>query len=415
MTALTHAQALTAILERCPIMQSENIPIAQSIGRILAQDLSAMHASPKATISAMDGFAIAIATLQSKNPKNQSQTYPIIGESAAGKPFLKTVPQGSCIKIFTGALLPEGTDLVVITEQADNITRNQLRLQHSIIDRIDQRYVRHAGMDFTQGEICLPKYTKITIRDLALMAAMNITHCHVLRQPKIAIAATGDELIPLGDLQTDWTIPSSNDVALAAMFPLYGALITNYTCVQDNKTALASWLQQALPENDLIVMTGGVSIGDYDYVPEIMANLPSFTPIFHGINLKPGKPTLFGICGDKLLFGLPGNPVSTLLAAILLILPAIAKMLAQPTELTKQSVILASDLPKEGNRTHYRRAQLHYQEGKIYATALQMQDSAQLKNLARADGLIICPANSRAKSKGMSVNFMPFPAPLTQF
>ncbi len=408
MQPLDYETALAKIFSHCPTLPITCLAIENPdlMNRILAEDLHAPHSMPKAPISAMDGYALMMAESSAR------ADYRIIGESAAGNPFKGAIQKEQAVKIFTGALIPEGADSVIIKEET-KIDGDMLTYQG---DKPLQKggYIREKGLDFKKHALCLQKYTILNPRHLALMASMNIAECAVFQRPKIAIISTGDELRKVGTQQETWQIASSNDIALRHLLPLYGGIVAETSLINDDKNALSTYLQIAIKHYDIVVLSGGVSIGDYDLVAQSLAEIDDFTAIFHGVTLRPGKPSLFGKVKDCLIFGLPGNPVSAILGAMLFIVPAIQKMQGLQAKLPVQQAILADDLPAEGKRTHYRRARFYHKSATLYAEALPNQDSAQLSMLAQADGLIICPANSPAKNKGELIEVIPFPAPITQ-
>ena len=407
---LDYSAALAKIFHACPLIGTEILSITDAAlsGRVLAENLTAPHPMPKAAISAMDGYAIIAG--------DKTPHYNVIGESAAGRPFIDMIGKGEAVAIFTGALLPEGANCVVIKEQC-NISDDRLVLHENLNPQAGD-YIREAGLDFAKGEICLQKYQRLNPRNLALMAAMNISKCAAFKRPNISIISSGDELCKAGEAQEKWQIASSNDIALQHLLPAYGANIIKTHHVKDDRHALTTYLQSQITQADMVILTGGVSVGDYDLVAQSLAALDEYQTIFHGVNLRPGKPTLFGKAGNCLVFGLPGNPVSAFIGALLFIAPALQKMQGRSDEYAApptMQAMLACDLPSEGKRSHYRRAKIYQRHhngnhgnATLYAEALPQQDSAQLKMLSEADGLILCPANSPAKKSGEIVDIILF-------
>ncbi|MCH9852755.1 MAG: molybdopterin molybdotransferase MoeA [Alphaproteobacteria bacterium] len=407
---LDYPAALAKIFQACPLIGTQILDIndATLAGRVLAENLTAPHPMPKAAISAMDGYAIMAG--------NDTPHYHVIGESAAGRPFTDTVSKSEAVAIFTGALLPEGANCVVIKEECI-ISDDRLVLHEKLTPQAGD-YIREAGLDFAKDEICLHQYQCLNPRNLALMAAMNISKCLVFTQPNISIISSGDELCKAGDAQEKWQIASSNDIALKHLLPPYGANIIASHHVKDDVQALTTYLQSQVTQADIVILTGGVSVGDYDLVAQSLAAIDDYQTIFHGVNLRPGKPTLFGKTENCLVFGLPGNPVSAFIGALLFIVPALQKMQGRSDENATPPIMqamLACDLPSEGKRSHYRRAKIYQRRDNgnhgnatLYAKALPQQDSAQLKMLSEADGLILCPANSPAKKSGEIVDIILF-------
>ncbi len=402
---LDYSAALAKIFHACPLIGTETVSITDATlaGRVLAENLTAPHPMPKAAISAMDGYAIIAG--------NNTPHYRVIGESAAGRPFTDMIGKGEAVAIFTGALLPEAANCVVIKEQC-TIIDDRLNLYENLNPQAGD-YIREAGLDFAKDEICLRQYQKLNPRNLALMAAMNIAECAVFKRPNISIISSGDELCKAGEAQEKWQIASSNDIALQHLLPLYGGNVIKTHHVKDDTQALTAYLQSQITQADMVILTGGVSVGDYDLVAQSLAGLNDYQTIFHGVNLRPGKPTLFGKAGNCLIFGLPGNPVSAFIGALLFIAPALQKMQGRSDEDAAPPIMqamLACALPSEGKRSHYRRAKIYQRnnDATLYAEALPQQDSAQLKMLSEADGLILCPANSPAKKSGEIVDIILF-------
>ena len=314
------------------------------------------------------------------------------------------------MRIFTGALVPQGTYCIAIKEECrvENLANGEIMYYQGDDALQAGAYIRPAGMDFKQGAIGLPKHTRLHPRHIGLMAAMNLNQSATYQAPKIAIISTGDELCLPGAVQENHQIASSNDVMLQHILHQAGGAISPSMLMGDDADTLHECLAQQVKNHDMIVLTGGVSVGDYDYVLASLEKFANFQKIFHGVNLRPGKPTLFGKIDDCLIFGLPGNPVSVLVGAMLFVIPTINYMQGKQKPSAPIQAILADELPAEGKRTHYRRATLYHENATLYARPYPQQDSAQLSIVAQSDGLIICPKNSAAKPAGTLVDIMPF-------
>jgi molybdopterin molybdotransferase len=323
----------------------------------------------------------------------------VIGEAAAGHPFPGSVAPGEAVRIFTGAVVPDGADTIVIQENA--------RAEDGVIafdaGAPPGRHVRPPGMDFKAGEVLAAAGRRLCARDLALLAAGDCAQLSVRTRPRIAIAATGDELSRPGEARKPGGIAASANVGLAALVGQWGAEPCDLGILPDRPEAIAAL---AGVKADLIVTIGGASVGDHDLIRGALG--PAGLVLdFWKIAMRPGRPLLFGRLGATPLLGLPGNPVSALVTGLLFLRPAIAAMLGIESEPALERARLAAPLPANGEREDYLRAtRLRSEaghEGECLVTPAPLQDSAMLAVLARADCLIVRPPHAPAAAAGEMV------------
>ena len=302
----------------------------------------------------------------------------IVGESRAGAPFAGEIKSGEAIRIFTGAIIPEGADHIEIQEYA--VVKNEtLNFPKKSIDR---DYIRYSGSDFQKGDVLFPKNTMMTPAVIMALATANISHVSVHRKPTIALLRGGDELKPVGDLLDDKTIIDSIGPALIALLKQWDFPVIDLGIVADDPDDIKDRIKNC--SADIIVPIGGASVGEYDYMKGAFSAL-GFDPIFEKVAVKPGKPSWFSKSGDKLVLGLPGNPSSAWVCAHLFLAHLIGR------ELSWKTLKLSSSLPKNGARDSFLRAKIN-QDGTV--TALPSQDSGLILPLSIADALIWRNASS---------------------
>ncbi|WP_095589796.1 gephyrin-like molybdotransferase Glp [Actibacterium ureilyticum] len=385
------AEALEQVLALATPLGSETVPLTDAAGRVLAAPVSAARDQPPFDASAMDGYAVNGVEAE---PHAQFQ---VIGTSAAGHGFDGTVGPGQAVRIFTGAPLPAGTDRVVIQE---DVSRSGALI--TLSPQLDAGpHVRPAGNDFRAGFTMDPPRL-LNAFDVTLLAAMNIAQVPVVRKPQVALIATGDELVMPGEDPARDQIIASNSFGLKALFEQAGAHVRLLPIAADRPAALKTAFDLAAGA-DLVVTTGGASVGDHDIVAEVAAEL-GMEPAFYKVAMRPGKPLMAGRLGDAAMVGLPGNPVSSMVCGIVFILPMLRKMRHLGTaRAPRAQAPLAVDMPANGPREHYMRAQLR-DDGLHPMTS---QDSALLSVLAQADVLLIRPPQDWARRAGEIVEYLP--------
>jgi len=391
-------EALSQIINAVSIMPSERVEVDAALGRVLAEDIQANLSHPPADVSAMDGYAVHSGHL-STAPKKQI----IIGESAAGHPFDGVLGVDQAVRIFTGAHLPQGADAIVLQEDT---TREDDVV--TILEKPNPlQFIRKAGQDFAQGDLIAAQGSSLDPRRLALIAASGHGDVPTHRKPVVAILSTGDELVRPGTLPKDGQIISSNDLFLTHLVTSLGARAMNLGQVADQDNALTEAFDQA-KDADLIVTSGGASVGNHDGVARHMNESGGLS--FWRIAMRPGKPLIFGHINKTPMLGLPGNPVSTGVCAMIFVAAAIRKMLGQDPSPKPSSAKLMAALPENDQRQDYLRARIHVDEqGQTWAEAYNKQDSGMLKTFAEADGLIIRPPHTLPAEAGDPVRVLMLP------
>lgn len=377
------AEAQRRILEAVPQVAAEQIPVARGLGRVLAADLRARRSQPPTAVSAMDGYAVRaedVAALPAE--------LAVVGYAPAGHAHDGRLQPGEAVRIFTGAPLPDGADAVVIQENAE---RDGNRVRVVTGEAAKGAYVRPAGLDFREGDVLLEAGRVLTARDVGLAAAMNIPWLMVRRRPRISILATGDEIVMPGDPVGRDQIVSSNALALCAFAAAQGADATDIGIAPDDAGELRAIAENARG-SDLLVTTGGASVGDHDLVREVLGNA-GLAVDFWRIAMRPGKPLMFGAFRNSHLIGLPGNPVSSLVCAIVFLAPAIRRMTGMRDVLPRRrGARLDGDLGTNDEREDYLRATLSRTgDGMPAVTPFSRQDSSMFATMARADALIVRP------------------------
>jgi molybdopterin molybdotransferase len=391
-------EALKTILSRVGVVSTETVSIASAFGRVLAEDVAARLRQPPQDVSAMDGYAV-----RSVDAASTSSILRLVGEAPAGGSYKGKLKQGETVRIFTGGPMPTGADAVVIQEDVsvDGVNIN--------INEPAQlgRHIRKGGLDFEIGDIGAAAGRKLTSRDIALISAMNAPWVSVRRRPRIALLATGTELVKPGEAVGPNQIISSNSLGLAAFAEGLGATAVDLGIAADDADHLAEKLDQAA-NVDMLITIGGASVGDYDLVQDAL-KAKGMRMDFWKIAMRPGKPLMFGSIDETLVLGLPGNPVSAYVGALVFLKPAIEAMLGLSVEDQKNRRIatLATDLPPNGARQDHMRAKIRVDpDGALAAQVFGVQDSSMLSALAQSDGLIVRPPNDPARKIGDSVTVL---------
>lgn len=392
-------QALQSLTKNTKQTSIETIPLERGFNRVLAQDLTAKLTQPPFHSSAMDGYAIRFADVQTAPTQ-----LTIIGQSAAGHGFKGHVQQGQAVRIFTGAPVPEGTDTVVIQEDTQKNENTVTILETPTKGK--GANIRPAGQDFHTGQTGLSKGKQLTARDLTLAASMNYPELPVYKSPTVAILATGDELVLPGMSPKPDQIISSVSYGLQAMISSFGGTPIDLGIAQDNLESLQNNISKAQTA-DILITIGGASVGDHDLVQQALKNA-GMELNFWKIAMRPGKPLMSGSLENTQVLGLPGNPVSALICARIFLVPIIQKMLGKDiTNENSLKATLTENLPANGPRQHYMRANITQQpDGTYQASRISSQDSSLQYAFTQANGLIICQPNTEALAKGESVPFI---------
>lgn len=380
--------ALEQLLALADPLPGEDIDLALADGRILAQAVAARLTLPAADVSAMDGYALRFADLP--GPLR------VVGESAAGRPLGVALKPGEAARIFTGALLPAGADTVALQEDA-------APGDGSVAFPADGppgagAHVRRAGQDFAAGAPLAAAGTRLSPARLGLLAAAGHAAVRVHRRPRVALMSTGDELVPPGTTPGPGQIVGSNGLMIAAMLRAWGADVSDLGLVPDSRDALLACLASARGA-DLVVTIGGASVGDHDLVKPVLEEAGARIDLWR-VAIRPGKPLLAGRLGNAIVVGLPGNPVSAHVCALLFLRPLLARMTgASDGGLPSLEAICTVALPPNGPRRHFMRALL--ENGRIIP--FEAQDSSLYTVLAAANALLVRPENAPACPAGTAV------------
>lgn len=393
-------EARTRILAGIAATPAEVVPLAEAWGRVLARPVLSRLTQPPHDVSAMDGYALraADATL--------GATLAVVGAAPAGHPWAGTLGTGEALRLFTGSVVPDGADAILLQEDAtrsgEAVTVNEAATQG--------RHIRRAGQDFAAGDVLIAPGKRLNARDIGLAAAGNNAWLTVHRRPRVAILATGDEIALPGDPIPPGGIVSSNSHALAALVRASGGEPVVLPIAPDDRAALmaaADWVHGM----DLLLTSGGASVGEHDLVQEALG-ARGLVVDFWQIAMRPGKPLMHGRLGEVAMIGLPGNPVSSLVCAILFVVPALQKLsglpaAAPPTVMAR----LGAPLAANDRRADHLRATLSTDsDGTLIATAFPRQDSSMLRLMAQAGALILRAPHAPAVEAGAMVPVIPLDA-----
>jgi molybdopterin molybdotransferase len=378
-----------------PLKQSEKISILEARGRIFFNDVIAKINVPPFNNSAMDGYAVIAKDTQKKIP-NKALKLKIIDVIQAGGSFKnKKITSGTAIKIMTGAPMPEGADAVIMIEHL--IEKNGFIYPARSVKKKEN--VRLAGEDINKGTKIFKRGDVIKTADIGLLASLNFKEVTVFRKPKVAIISTGDELVDIDEKIRPGQIRNSNAYTLQDEIKKNQAIPYYLGIAQDKKKETVKKFREAL-KYDLIISSGGVSMGDYDFVKEAVKSLGIDLKI-EKIKMKPGKPLAFGVKGNKIFFGLPGNPVSTMIAFIEFVRPVLLKLMgAEKHKKPIVKAILGDDLVKKPARLHFLRGVFSVKNGQFHVKVTGSQGSGILKSMSKANCFIILKEGLKFAKKG---------------
>ncbi len=394
---LSVAHATQRVLANLKPLAGEQIPLVSALGRVLASSVRAKRTQPPLDVSAMDGYAVKASDVAKLPAKLK-----IVGSIAAGQIFAGAIKTGEAARIFTGAPVPRGADTIVIQENA--------KAEGATVEVIEGaaptgKHIRRAGLDFRDGDVLLNAGHKLTARDIALAAAMNHTRLDCRRQPRVAILATGDELVPPGTVPGPGQIVASTSAGLGADVIHWGGTVRDLGIAHDNITEIRFKSEAALGA-DLFITLGGASVGDHDLIQKALAE--DLDVAFWKIAMRPGKPLIFGRYKSVPFLGLPGNPVSAMVCAQVFLKPMLLALLgSSETAHRIREVRLTSPLAANDQRQDYIRSLLRpSSDGGAEVEPFPVQDSSMLRPLAAANALIVRPPGDRARNVGEPVTVM---------
>ncbi len=390
-------KAVRLILKQIYPLPGEQIPIQQAAGRILFEDVRAGRTVPPFANSAMDGFAVRWRDV-SRASAEKPVCLTILEEVPAGYVAKRVVRKGGAIKIMTGAPIPKGGDTVVRVEYAE-CTGDQVR-----IHRVDRRgsHIRQAGEDIRKGQTILKKGKLLVSADVGLLASVGKSRVRVYRRPSVAVISTGDELLEVNDPPRAGKIVNSNSYTLCAAIGETGAIAVPLGIVRDKRSHLAAAFKKAL-RHDVVMTSGGVSVGDYDLVKEALGDV-GVKMQFWKVAQRPGHPMAFGRLGQRPVFGLPGNPVSSAISFLLYARPALLKMMGHTNLfLPVIRATLEHGLKKSRGLTEFIRCQIRCKGERPFASSTGTQSSGVLRSLSLAQGLIVAREDQTALKKGAEV------------
>ena len=391
---LKASEAQRVILDAVIAMGTETVKLEQSVGRVLAQEIRANRDLPPFDVSAMDGFA-----LRSADVVNAPAQLTIIEDIKAGDLPTQTVAAGQCARIMTGAPVPPGADAVIRVEDTQEVSANRVQINKSVKPK---NVVRPQGENMCDGDVVLMAGTEITPGVIGVLATVKAAQLAVYRRPRVAILSTGNELEGMDEPVDPNKIPNSNSYALMAQVQALGIEPVLLGIARDDPLELEQYLKRGL-EYDVLLVSGGTSVGVHDYVRPTIEKL-GVQMKFWRVAIRPGHPLAFGMTDKTAVFGLPGNPVSSMVCVEEFVAPALRCMMGNP-RLYRRTVTarVAHEVKFRPGRTEFIRVQLTRDEHGYIASATGTQSSGVLLSMARADGLMVVPANSTGLAAGAQV------------
>ena len=384
-------------LKKYIIVKTDKITLSKSIGRILSKKLITLCDNPPVDISSMDGYAIK------KRDSHREKILQVIDESSAGSPSKKKVSTGQAVRIFTGGIIPEGTNKVIIQENVKILSENKIRIIK--FNNSENTFIRKKGTDFKKGNF-IERCTILSPRDLLLFASMGYGKFEVYKKLKISILSVGNELLEPGQKIKRNKIYASNAYGISGLLKKYSCKCEILPISEDTILSISKNLIDALKNSDLIITIGGASVGNYDLVKDAI-NKMGGKFIFEKVNIRPGKPTFAGILNKKPIIGLPGNPVSSYVCTQLFVIPLIEEIFnLKPKNFSLLSAHLNSDIQANGSRMHFMRGNVFDINQKKIVSLKNEQDSSLTKTLQESNCLVIRPPFDLAKVKGDKVDII---------
>ena len=386
------SDAIETILKTRPERGMELVPLIGALGQICAEDVNATLTQPPFPASAMDGYAVNFGS-----GIKSGDTFKVIGEAPAGKPFDRAIRPGDCVRIYTGSVVPEGADHVIIQE---NVTRKDDEIT-VVEDQPIPRNIRRAGIDFKRGDTLIEAGIKITPAHIALAAAGNHAGINIRKPLHVALLASGDELVPPGSKVGAGQIVSSNQAGLTALIQSWGHRVTDLGIAEDKPADIKAHIARA-GDADIIVPIGGASVGDHDHMREVFAEL-DYELTFEKVAVRPGKPTWFAQKGKQFVLGLPGNPASAYVCAHIFL----KRLLGSADDIETISLPVTEAIPANGDRDHFQRSEIIRNRNTLSVTPFQATDSSLITPLAQSNGLIHLKAGTGPWKAGDKIDVLP--------
>lgn len=375
-----------------PSTAQELVLLEACLGRVLAQDIKSPLNMPPFDNSAMDGYALTA------NDLSEVETLSVVGTSFAGAPYIGDVNKGECVRIMTGAKMPSGCDSVIMQELV-TVSGQNISVKNNV--KVGQ-CVRHCGEEFAAGETVLTKGDVISARHIALIASLGFAKVPVIKKITVAIFSTGDELVALGDPLEEGQIYDSNRFSIIAQLQKMNMTVLDLGVIPDNPQQLNQAFEKANQHADVVVTSGGVSVGDADYTKDVLEQLGSIE--FWKVAIKPGKPIAFGQLASSLFFGLPGNPVSAMVTFDQIVKPALQKLSGERhTEQLRLSAVMTNDLRKSAGRAEFQRGIATTQQGKLVVSTTGAQGSGMVGSMCKANCFIVLSREQKNVVSGESV------------
>jgi molybdopterin molybdotransferase len=390
-------EAQAAVLERAEGLAAETVELSRALGRVLAVDVASEAAVPPFDSTAMDGFAVRHADVQRASADEPARLV-LAGESRAGRPSSGALAQGTAIAISTGAMLPEGADAVVALEQAERCD-GRVEVREQVREGAN---IRRAGDDMRAGQAVLAAGRALGPAELGVLASLGRAEIACVRRARVGVITTGDELVAPGERLAPGQIYNSNAFSVAALVRQCGAELASVTAVGDELLPTRAAIARALAEVDVVVLCGGVSVGEHDHVRRALAEL-GVRERFWGVAVKPGKPTWFGERERELVFGLPGNPVSAMVTFALFIAPALRALEGRAQVRRRASALLAHEYRKAAGRAHALRCRLRMGERGLEAESAGDTGSHVLTSMLGAQALALIPSGCEHVRAGSRV------------
>ena len=398
-------EAINKIKSSFQKISNEDIFLKDALGRCLAKPIISEIDNPKYDVSSMDGYAVNHKDFI-KVKDSKIKKFKIVGESSAGVPYSKKINAKETVRIFTGAKLPKGSNTVIIQENV-KVLNNE---NYIIIEETPKKnqYVRKKGLDFKRNQILFKEGTILKSRHLGSIAMTGQAWLTVSRKPTVSILSTGNEILKVGEQISKDKIPSGNSLMLASMVQEFGGIARILPVAKDNLQDIYEILENAL-DSDLIITTGGVSVGKYDLIQKALSKFKNKIE-FWKIAMRPGKPLLFSKINNTPLIGLPGNPVSSGVCSLIFVNIAIRKMLGDNSYFPLlENGILNGNMSKNDKRLDFVRAKSSYNNGVLNVTPFNLQDSSMITNFSSADCLIVRDPFEKSVSNGENVKVLKFP------